>query len=53
MKKQFALKSAKALNNVKTLVAKHEFTNKLNFSETIPCCSAGPLIDRFTPVPSI
>ncbi len=50
MKKQFALKSAKALNSLKTLAAKHESTTTLNFSMLVPCCSAGPVVDYSAPV---
>jgi hypothetical protein len=44
MKKQFTIKSAQVIKNVKATAAKYESANKLNFiflGET-ECCSSGP-----------
>lgn len=42
MKKQFSIKAAQVVNNVKNTVAKQESANKLNFSLLVECCAQGP-----------
>jgi hypothetical protein len=42
MKKQFAIKSAQVVKNVKSTVAKHESTSILKFAMLSECCAQGP-----------
>lgn len=44
MEKKFALKAAQALKKVKSLNAKNEFTNQLNFASLAICCEDGPIL---------
>ena len=53
MKKQFAIKSAQVVKNIKSTVAKRESNSTLSFSMLAQCCQQGPMLDFSKPVFSL